>query len=343
MRLLQAMAGGRRGGAERFFARLALAFGRAHIEQRLLVRDGAACSAWLEAGGLRPVTLPFGGWLDTASARRFRREAAAFRPDVVLTWMNRASAFCPRANGFVHIGRLGGYYNLKYYRGCAHLIANTRDIADYVRREGWTRPVHYVPNFAEFETTPALPRAALATPEDVPLLLAVGRLHRNKGFDVLLKALAMVAEAHLWLAGTGPLETELERTAASLGLGDRLHLLGWRDDVAALHGAADVLVCPSRHEPLGNVIIEAWAHDTPVVAARAQGPAALIEDGVNGLLTAIDDPVELADGLRRVIKEPGLAARLTADGRTAYEAAFTEQAVVAQYLRLFEEVTAKAA
>ena len=219
MRLLQAMAGRRRGGAERFFARLALAFGRAHIEQRLLVRDGAACSAWLEAGGLRPVTLPFGGWLDTASARRFGREAAAFRPDVVLTWMNRASAFCPRANGFVHIGRLGGYYNLKYYRGCAHLIANTRDIADYVRREGWTRPVHYVPNFAELETTPALPRAALATPEDVPLLLAVGRLHRNKGFDVLLKALAMVAEAHLWLAGTGPLETELERTAARSVLG----------------------------------------------------------------------------------------------------------------------------
>ena len=64
----------------------------------------------------------------------------------------------------------------------------------------------------------------------------------------------------------------------TLGLGGAT-LLGWRGDVPALLAAADLLVCPSRHEPLGNVVIEAWAPRTPVVAARSQGPGALIEDG----------------------------------------------------------------
>src|SRR3546814_2771750 len=64
----------------------------------------------------------------------------------------------------------------------------------------------------------------------------------------------------LWLAGEGPRRRALMQQAARLGLGDRVRFLGWRDDVAALLRAADVFLCPSRHEPLGNVVIEAWAH-----------------------------------------------------------------------------------
>ena len=343
MRLLQAMAGRRRGGAERFFARLAVAFERAGIEQHLLIRVGAACAGWLEEGGVRPVALPFGGGLDAVSARRFRREVESFRPDVVLTWMNRASGFCPRATGFVHVGRLGGYYNLRYYRHCQHLIANTHDIVEYVRREGWAKPVEYLPNFARAAPLPAVARGDLDTPDDAPLLLALGRLHRSKGFDVLLEALRSVPGAYLWLAGSGPLGGELRRLAAALGVVDRVRFLGWRDDVAALHAAADVLVCPSRHEPLGNVVIEAWAHGNPVVAAAAAGPAALIEDGVSGLSVAVDDASALAAALRRVIGEAGVAARLAAGGRRAYEAEFTESIVVGRYLSFLDQISREAA
>src|SRR3546814_11074829 len=93
----------------------------------------------------------------------------------------------------------------------------------------------------------------------------------------------------LWLAGEGPRRRALMQQAARLGLGDRVRFLGWRDDVAALLRAADVFLCPSRHEPPGNVVIEAWAHGTPVVAAASQGPRPLIEDGTTGLLVALDD------------------------------------------------------
>ena len=338
---MQAIGGGGRGGAELQFARLALALDRAGLDQRLLVRRDEARTAMLRAGGAEPRELPFGGFLDLATRLAFRREIAGFDPDVVLTWMNRATAFCPHPAGrrFVHLARLGGYYDLRYYRRCDHLVANTEDIAAYIRRGGWpAERVHYLPNFVESATAPAIPRAQLETPTDVPLLLALGRLHVNKAFDVLLDAMAGVPEAWLWLAGSGPLEGPLKAQAERLGVAGRVRFLGWRDDLPALAAAADLIVVPSRHEPLGNVVLEAWAQRRPLVAAAAQGPAALVRDDESGLLVPIEDADALASAIRRVIAEPGLAERLVAGGWAAYQADFTEAISVARYLELFERL-----
>src|SRR6185437_13328350 len=173
----------------------------------------------------------------------------------------------------------GGYYDLGYYKHCHHLIGNTRALTKWMVQEGWPESrVHYLPNFADATPLPPLPRAGLGTPEDAPLALALGRLHPNKGFDVLLDAVAKVPRLHLWLAGEGALRAALERQAKMLGIDSRVRFLGWRQDVGALLAAADMLVCSSRREPLGNTIIEAWAAHKPVVACAAAGPAELIEN-----------------------------------------------------------------
>jgi glycosyltransferase involved in cell wall biosynthesis len=338
MRLLQAMAGARHGGAEAFFVRLALALHRAGQEQLLLIRADAARAAALSQGGIEPLQLPFRGLLDIRTRLGFRRAIARYRPRLVLTWMNRASALCPRGD-FVHVGRLGGYYDLKYYRRCHHLIANTRDIAAYLVRQGWpAERVHYLPNFVSATPAAPVPRASLATPEDAPLALALGRLHPNKAFDTLLEALARVPQLHLWLAGEGELRGALERQAAAHGVASRLRFLGWRDDTASLLAAADFLVCPSRLEPLGNVVIEGWAAGRAVLAAAADGPRALIAEGDTGLLVPIDDAAALAEALRQLAGDPVLRARLGAAGRAAYAAEFSEARVVGLYRAFLEEV-----
>ncbi|MCK6449556.1 MAG: glycosyltransferase [Alphaproteobacteria bacterium] len=343
-RLFQAIAGGKQGGAENFFVRLAVAFARAGLEQRVAIRRNAARAAALRAGGVEPIELGFGGWLDFATRPALARAIGAFRPDVVMTWMSRATALCPAADAtrpFVHVGRLGGYYDLKYYRRCDHLVGNTEDIVEHIVAAGWPRErAHYLPNFVD--AAPAaepVPRAAFGTPGQAAVLLALGRLHVNKGFDVLLRALATLPDAVLWLAGAGPEEAALKRLAHELGLGERVRFLGWRDDVAALFAAADVFVCPSRHEPLGNVVIEAWAHGVPVVAAAAQGPAALVRGGVSGLLVPVDDAPALAAAISRALGDADLRRALVAAGRRAYEADFTEAAVVARYRAFFDRIT----
>jgi glycosyltransferase involved in cell wall biosynthesis len=340
MRLLQAMAGARHGGAEAFFERLAPALARAGLVQHLLIRTDAERAQRLRAQGLEVTELGFGGALDLLTGWRVKSAAKAFRPDIALAWMNRAARFLP-PGPMVRVGRLGGYYDLKYYRACDHLVGNTPDLCAWIAAEGWpAERVHYLPNFAD-DPGPApdpLPREIFSTPDDATLIVALGRLHPNKGFDVLLRALAGVEGAVLWLAGEGPLRAELEALAQSLGIASRVRFLGWRDDGPRLLASADLFVCPSRHEPLGNVVLEAWAAARPVIAAAAQGPRQLIEDGIDGLLVPVDDAVALAAALNRARTDSNLAASLAAAGRAAFESRFTEAAVVARYLEFFDRV-----
>lgn len=345
MRVLQIMAGAAHGGAELFFERLAPALARAGVEQRAVIRTQHARAARLRHAGIATSELRFGGMLDFRTRAALRREITDFHPDILLSWMSRAAHMTPpRSVGQsrpLHCARLGGYYPLKYYRRCDHLIGNTRDIVEYIKAQGWpAERAHYLPNFASAVFAPPLPRESLGTPKDAPLLLAMGRLHRNKGFDVLLHALAQLPDTYLWLAGEGPEESALRGLAGRLGLSDRVRFLGWRNDGPALMAAADILVCPSRIEPLGNVVIEAWAQEIFVVAARALGPSALIEDGVTGMLADIDDVGALALAIRRGLDDAAFRSDVIAAGRSAHERNFTEAAVVALYQEFFEKVAA---
>lgn len=333
-RLLQAMAGARHGGAENFFVRLAGALQRGGEEQRVLIRRDPARAAQLRAAGVDVAEAAFGGRFDFSTGRAFRREVAAWRPDIVLTWMSRATQFCPRG-GFVHLARLGGYYDLKYYRHCDHLIGNTRGIVDYAVSQGWAPDrVHHLPNFVP---EPG-PRTRASGGEGMVRALALGRLHPNKAFDVLLDALALAPGIDLWIGGDGDGLGALQAQAGRLGLDGRVRFLGWQDDVWPLLDTADFLVCPSRLEPLGNVVIEAWAAGVPVVATDSDGPKALISNDANGLLVPVDDPPALAAAMTRLAGDAALRGRFAAAGRKSFEAEFTEAAVVAAYRDLFARV-----
>jgi glycosyltransferase involved in cell wall biosynthesis len=330
-RVLQAIAGSPHGGAETFFERLTVALHRAGETQRLVIRREPARAARLRAAGLEVIELPFGGILDWETKRRLRRAIAEFQPRVVLTWMSRATAACPTGD-FVHVARLGGYYDLKYYRDCDYLIGNTRGLVAHLRQAGWPADrVDYLPNFAVPLTLAPVPRAAFATPEGAPLAVALGRLHPSKGFDLLLAAVALVPGLYLWLAGEGPLAGRLQAQAARLGIRDRVRFIGWREDAAALLAAADMLVCPSRIEPLGNTILEAFAARVPVVAAAASGPRELIGDGSRGLLVPVGDSAALAAAMIRLAGDAALRARLVQSAYADYEAEFGEARVVAEY------------
>jgi glycosyltransferase involved in cell wall biosynthesis len=254
----------------------------------------------------------------------------------MVAWMNRAARHAPDGP-WARVGRLGGYYDLKNYRGFDTLVGNTPDIRDWIIGQGCPPDrALYIPNFAEAEPGQAEPRAAHDTPEGAPLLLGMGRLHEAKAHDVSLKALVQLPDAWLWIAGAGPLEAELKRLAAELGVADRVRFLGWRTDAGALYRAADVCVFPSRYEPLGNTVIQAWAYGLPVVAASSAGPASLICDGENGLLVPIDDVNALACAVRSVLADRALALELSRAGRAEVVADFSKAAVVERWRGLFE-------
>lgn len=338
IRLYQTMAGARHGGAEVFFERLVSAMARperkAEVVQRVAIRRDERRSSLLRAAGVDVAEFGFGGALDFLTPWQLKRDIRAFRPDVVLAWMNRAAAKTP-AGDYLRVGRIGGYYDVKYYRGFDHLICNAPGLVDHITGQGWpAERTHYLPNFVPAKPGTPLVRGEYETPDDAPLLLALGRLHRNKAYDVLLTALAKVPSAHLWIAGEGPEGAALKQLAGELGIASRVRFLGWREDTANLLASADILVCPSRVEGLGNVVIEGWAHGLPVVAAKSEGPLHLIREGETGLLAEVEDADGFAAKLDAVIADAGLAKKLVDAGRAEYEARFSEETVVRHYLEL---------
>ncbi len=336
MTVLHLLGSPRHGGAETFFLDLLDALQRDGSPQAAAIHANADRERALAAMGVPSYVLPFNPPFDLSTGPRIRKLAQALGCKVLVQWMNRAGRVVPRQGPWTRIGRLGGYYDLKYYRGADYLIGNTRDIVDYLVREGWPADrVDYIPNFAVPKDDPPVARATLDTPDDAPLLLCMGRLHSDKAHDVSLTALADLPGCFLWIAGAGEDEHKLKALARRLGVAERVRFLGWRLDASALYRAADICLFPSRFEPLGNTVIQAWAHRIPLVTAASAGPGALVRAEEDALLVPIDDATATATAVRRLLVDPALAARLVEAGAARITGEFAPARVVAQWRALF--------
>jgi len=329
VRIAQVMAGAPEGGAELFFERLSIALHRHGDDVLPVIRNDAARAARLRHAGLAPMQLTFGGPFDLRTAPRLRRALRVFAPRIVIAWMNRAAAFT-RRGPYILVGRLGGYYDLSYYRRCDHLIGNTRALAGWIVAQGFPPArTHYLPNFvSDLAEIPPASRAEFDIPAAAPVLLGLGRLHANKGFDIFIRALAKLPGVHAVIAGEGPERAALEALARAEGVADRIHLPGWRPDVGALLAMADIFVSSSRHEPLGNMVIEAFSAARPVIAAAADGPRELIDTNT-GILVPTDDPAALAEAVQSLRDDPARQKRLAEAGRAHYLSAYAEAPVLA--------------
>ncbi|MGC8947524.1 MAG: glycosyltransferase [Anaerolineae bacterium] len=175
----------------------------------------------------------------------------------------------------------------------------------------------------------------------VPIVLAAGRLHPQKGFDYLIRAFRHVQAAmpaRLVILGEGPSRRSLERLVVELDLADRVALPGFQRNPFRFIARASVFVLSSLYEGFGNVIVEAMALGVPVVATRCpSGPDEIIEDGVNGLLVPVADEIALAEAILRMLRDETLAARLRQRGPER-AAAFDASHIAAQYAALFESL-----
>jgi glycosyltransferase involved in cell wall biosynthesis len=178
----------------------------------------------------------------------------------------------------------------------------------------------------------------------LPCIAAAGTLKPLKGYDVLLRALALLSKegikAELLLAGEGPQRDELKKLAAELGLLDSVSFLGYVNDVPGLFASAQVVVHPSRSEGLSNSILEAMGEGVPVIATRVGGTPELIEDGRNGLLVPPGSPAPLAQALRKLLVDPDLRSQLGSAGLAFVRAHCSIDKNVRQYEDIYTSLLA---
>ncbi|OYV25054.1 MAG: glycosyltransferase [Acidocella sp. 20-63-7] len=341
MRILHVMAGKGNGGAELYSTDVMLSLHQAGIDQCVVMRPDAPRTAELMGAGLRVDTnvlqIPF----RPLQRLRMRQLIADEKPDIIQCWMRRAVSLVPadaKTKAEI-IGWFGDYEELKYFAHCTKFVGVTRDLVRHMVENGVpSDDAAYIPTFPTVDDGAAIDRATLATPADAPVLLTLSRLHPVKGLDTMLQALADLPGYYLWVAGDGPSLAALQTQAAGLGVASRVRFLGWRTDRGALLRAADICVLPSRYEPFGTVILDAWSTRTAFVACNSDGPGAYVHHEQDGMLVPINDATALANAIRNVMNDPVLRQNLIRQGFANYQTQFTRGAVTAKYIAYYNSL-----
>jgi len=354
------------GGAERVAADLSAGWVQAGHEVLLVTQADAAEDAYAldarvqrrvlgtagEGGGLR------GLWGNVRRVRALRAELRAFGPDIVLGMMTTASVLAVLAatglpcrviateHAHPPSQLMSGLWQrlrrLAYPRA-ARVVALTHGTAQWLERHVPGSRLAVIPNAVHWP----LPRTAPLLPADKPAgrrrLLAVGRLHPDKGFDLLLDAYAAVAAAHpdwdLVILGEGTERRALQARIDAAGLAGRVRLPGRAGNVGDWYASADLYVLSSRFEGLSNTLIEALASGLPAVSVDCDtGPREILRDGVDGMLVRpAGDAAALARALDAAMGDADARQAMAAQAVQARER-FAAGRVLGLWRALFDDV-----
>jgi glycosyltransferase involved in cell wall biosynthesis len=304
-RILNLMLAATPGGLES----MALNYAQALVGEGAEVLSVGLSGSWFERAtaeaGFAFQALPPASPIDPRQGWRLARVASAFKPDVVLAHGSRGAAVAvPTLKGRVPVAVVMHNFRARKVATRAELIiAVSPAVAADLRARYPDARVTVVENFAPLEIIP--PKPAFADP---PHIGGLGRLHEEKGFDLLLLAAARLRDERrafrLTIAGEGPAAGDLAALTAKLGLGAIADFPGWIAPPSRLLGALDLFVCPSRTESFGLVVVEAMAAGAPVVATDIEGPRDILGEGLYGRLAPPEDPGALAEAIALALDDP---------------------------------------
>jgi glycosyltransferase involved in cell wall biosynthesis len=284
----------------------------------------------LEARGVQVLSVGIAGsWFDQALADRpggfaglkptspidprqgwaLARIARQFAPDIVVAHGSRGAALAVAALSRQDARIAAVVHNFRARRAItrtALAICVSPAVGADVRARFPSVPAAVVENFAQLQRTP--PRPLMADP---PRIGTLGRLHEEKGFDILLQAAARLRDQgrdfRLSIAGEGPAAADLKALTATLGLTTQVDFPGWVSPPERLLAELDLFVCSSRTESFGLVVIEAMAAGAPVIATDIEGPRILLGEGRYGRLVPPEAPDALAEAMAAALDDPNAA------------------------------------
>ena len=340
------------GGAERGLENLLGALGP-HVEVTVLGTDPVVVRRMAQrrpGSRLRVVPAVRGKW-DLRGMVRFARVLSAARPDVLqitlaTPWQCRHETLVGLLTPGVRVvlvENLPLEHGNRWVRGFKRALSRRVDAHVAVGR-GAAR---------EVEQQVGLPQGSVRTielaveefeavrdgePRPRPRIGTTARLDRQKGIDVLLRALPALPDVDVEIVGDGPEREPLERLARELGVDGRVTFAGWSERARDWLGRWDAFVLPSRYEGLPLAILDALLASLPVVAADVGSVREAVVHEETGLLVAPDDVAGLAAALNRVLADRTLAERMGRRARVVALERFTAGSMARRYEALYEEL-----
>ncbi|ALX86110.1 MULTISPECIES: glycosyltransferase family 4 protein [Achromobacter] len=305
-----------------------------------------------EGGGLRGI------WSNVQRVRALRRVIKAFRPDIVLGMMTTASVLSVLACAGLSCRviatehthppsqTLSGFWQrlrrLTYPRA-ARVVALTRGTAQWLEQHVPGSRLAVIPNPVHWPLPKGEPALAPPSGDGRKRLLAVGRLHADKGFDLLLRAYARLAPSHpdwdLVILGEGDERRALETQVREAGLQERVSLPGRAGNVGDWYQSADLYVLTSRFEGLSNTLLESMASGLAAVAFDCDtGPREIVREGVDGVLVRPNGDVDALCRELDAVMGDEAARRRMAQAATAVRERFSAERVLGLWEELFDGV-----
>jgi glycosyltransferase involved in cell wall biosynthesis len=187
-------------------------------------------------------------------------------------------------------------------------------------------------------------RKELGIRNEYPIILNAGRLMRQKAQCDIISAASILKEkgvpVNVVIAGEGILRESLDKQIRDLDLGDVVKLVGFRNDMARLLGAADIFLLPSLEEGLPIALLEAMSARVPVIATPVGEVPKIIEHGVNGQLVPVNDATAIAAAIDRYVRDLPEAGRMSENAFQQFERAFSSSIMYEGYGKVYETVVA---
>jgi glycosyltransferase involved in cell wall biosynthesis len=353
------------GGAEKCLTELVLQLDRSRYEPRVCVlqsRPPAGRTKWVDALAAAQVPVFFcnarslwqAPWILWQLWWQLRSQA----PDVVQTFLYHANVLGVIAARLAGLPVMVGVRVAEpkpvrrtverwVYRFAQGIVFVSESVQRTYEQQWRHCNSTVIPNSVPIEADSTLAPADLTAagiPAEVPVLLVVGRLHAQKGIDWLLTCLpALFAKIPhtLCIAGDGPERSRLEQQAKQLGVAERVRFLGWRADVPALLKRATCLLLPSRYEGMPNVMLEAMAMGTPVIATRAEGVAELLGPYAETLTVPFGDATAWNEKIVQLWEDPAARTQLALPLQIRVQQEFTTHLAIGRYEACWQDIRKK--
>jgi glycosyltransferase involved in cell wall biosynthesis len=329
------------------------------VQNTLICARGSAVAQAFRPGAGDCLEVPMTGDADVGFIWRCQRLLAQLKPDLLHVHSRRGAdlygGLAARRAGVPAVlsrrvdnpeRRILARFRYRHYAAVIAISARIRDML--VNDVGVARAqIQLVPDavdtarFHPRDDTDQV-RGGLGLPADAIVAAVVAQLIPRKGHGVLLDALPALldqhARLHVLFFGQGPLEARLQRRIHRLGLAQRVHLLGFRNDVDELLPALDLVVHPALREGMGVALLESMASGVAVLASAVGGIPEVIEDGVSGRLVPPGDREALTRVMAELLDNADQRRRLGAAGRQRVINGFSIEQMVAGNLAVYQKV-----
>jgi glycosyltransferase involved in cell wall biosynthesis len=369
--ILHAIDTGGPGGAETVFLNLVRGLDRSGFRSTVAIGSrGEWLRGELVRGGIEPLVLPTKGSFNFTYLRQLTSAVRRHRIQLIHSHLPGSNVYCGIAgllcrvpvistfHGFIETDRADTLFTLKL-RIINHASKGGIVFVSEGLRAAFQDMVKWTPerchtiynglNLAVFR--PARDtglRREFGVTDDQFLIGAVGNIRPAKGYDDFLRAARIIIDRHPFcrfvIVGEGSgalLENLLDRRSA-LGLEDKVHFAGFRQDIAKVINNFDLFLLTSRTEGFSLTCVEAMACGVPVVATRSGGPEEIISHEVDGLLVPVGRPEEIADGVTRLIEAPKLRDLLVQAGRVKVAGTFDLATMITGYIQLYRKTLGRA-